>query len=70
MNTLLAMDETKPTNTDEVVEILIENGYKDDLTTYYDGYFQSVPWIHFPLFYTLLGVLGRLTFTDSINRLH
>ncbi len=38
MNTLLAMDETKPTNADEVVEILLENGYKDDLTTYYDGY--------------------------------
>ena len=43
MNTLLAMDETKPTNTDEVVEILIENGYKDDLTTYYDGY--TLAWL-------------------------
>ena len=43
MNTLLAMDETKPTNTDEVVEILIENGYKNDLTTYYDGY--TLAWL-------------------------
>ena len=41
MNKLLAMDEVadpKPTTTDQVVEVLIKNGYSDDLTTYYSNY--------------------------------
>ena len=41
MNKLLAMDEVadpKPTKADEVVEVLIKNGYSDDLTTYYSNY--------------------------------
>ena len=41
MNKLLALDEVadpKPETTDAVVEVLIKNGYSDDLTTNYSDY--------------------------------
>ena len=41
MNKLLVLDEVsdqKPQTTDDVVEILIKNGYSDSLTPYYSGY--------------------------------
>ena len=41
MNKLLAMDEVadpRPSTTNAVVEVLIKNGYSDDLTTYYSDY--------------------------------
>ena len=46
MNKILAMDEVsdpKPTDTKKVTEILIKNGYSDDLTTYYSNY--KLAWI-------------------------
>ena len=42
MNKILAMNE-KAADVDGVVEILIAEGYKGDLTTYYDGY--SLAWL-------------------------
>ena len=46
MNKLLAMGESVndlPENTDDVVEVLIENGYTSDLTTYYSNY--QLAWV-------------------------
>lgn len=46
MNKLLALDEVaepKPKTTDAVVEVLIKNGYSDDLTTYYSDY--KIAWL-------------------------
>ena len=46
MNKLLTIDEVadpQPQNADEVVEVLIKNGYADDLTTYYSSY--QLAWI-------------------------
>ena len=43
MNTRLAMSSKKPTSVDEVIEILVAEGYQGDLTTYFAGY--SLAWI-------------------------
>ena len=46
MNKLLTIDEVadpQPTTADGVVEVLIKNGYADDLTTYYSNY--QLAWI-------------------------
>ena len=46
MNKYLKIDEVengKPANVDEVVEVLINNDYNSDLTTYYNGY--TLAWL-------------------------